>query len=67
MLFHFTSIFLTTALVAASPLSSHPMPGRATLAKRVVTELNQAATEEAQQRDNTATRAFTGATIKVRP
>jgi len=34
--------------------------------KRSVTSLNEAAFQEAQQRDNTATRAFSAVQIKVR-
>ena len=37
----------------------------ATVEKRVVTQLNQAAFQEAQQRDATATRAFSSVEIKV--
>ena len=51
------SVFLlltSAALSFASPLE-----------RRVVTSLNQAAFEEAQQRDDTATRAFSGTEIKV--
>lgn len=46
-----------STLAAAGPVSSSP---------RAVTELNQAAFEEAQQRDETATRAFSNTAIKVR-
>lgn len=50
-----TSILLTSvALSFASPFE-----------KRAVTSLNQEAFEEAQQRDDTATRAFSGTSIKV--
>ncbi|KAK0103733.1 hypothetical protein ONS95_005739 [Cadophora gregata] len=49
------SLLLTSAALSfASPLE-----------KRVVTSLNQAAFEEAQQRDDTATRAFSGTEIKT--
>ncbi|KAK8114281.1 hypothetical protein PG999_006350 [Apiospora kogelbergensis] len=45
-----------STLAAAGPVSSSP---------RAVTELNQAAFEEAQQRDETATRAFSNTAIKT--
>ncbi|KAF3907794.1 hypothetical protein ABW21_db0204496 [Orbilia brochopaga] len=50
------SFFALTASVAVT--SAHP-----SLLRRVVTELNQAATEEAHPRDDTATRAFSSVTI----
>lgn len=51
------SLILTSmALSFASPME-----------KRAVTSLNQAAFEEAQQKDDTATRAFAGTDIKVSP
>jgi hypothetical protein len=37
-----------------------------TVDKRTVTSLNEAAFEQAQQRDNTATRAFSAVQIKAR-
>lgn len=49
-------------LLGAATLSS-ALP--AAVEMRVVTALNQAAFEEAQQRDNTATRAFSAVEIKV--
>ncbi|KAK7940892.1 uncharacterized protein PG986_013279 [Apiospora aurea] len=45
-----------STLVAAGPVSYYP---------RAVTELNQAAFEEAQKRDDTATRAFSNTAIKT--
>jgi hypothetical protein len=52
--------FLAAVLLGAPPsILAHP------LAARAVTELNQAATEEAQQRDDTATRAFSSVPIKT--
>lgn len=48
-------LLAATALTSASPASL----------KRAVQELNQAAFEEAQQRDDTATRAFSATAIKV--
>jgi hypothetical protein len=48
-------------LGAASIASTLPV-----VEKRTVTALNQAAFEEAQQRDDTATRAFSSIPIKVR-
>lgn len=55
MIASFSLLLTSVALSFASPLD-----------KRVVTSLNQAAFEEAQQRDDTATRAFSGTEIKVR-
>lgn len=52
-----TFLLGTASLVAANPVTD----------KRAVTQLNQAAFEEAQQRDNTATRAFSSVPIKVCP
>jgi hypothetical protein len=40
--------------------------GLPTVDKRTVTSLNEAAFEQAQQRDDTATRAFSAVQIKVR-
>lgn len=48
-------LLAATALTSASPASL----------KRAVQELNQAAFEEAQQRDDTATRAFSATAIKT--
>lgn len=50
----FTSLLLGAGLSAAAPIY-----------RRTVTSLDQAATAEAQQIDNTATRALTGTAIKV--
>jgi hypothetical protein len=47
-------------LGAASLVASRPV-----IEHRAVTQLDQAATEEAQQRDDTATRAFSSVPIKV--
>ncbi len=55
MLAPFGLLLTSVALSIASPLQV-----------RVVTELNEAAFEEAQRRDDTATRAFSGTEIKVR-
>ena len=49
-------LFGASALVASLPVSE----------KRTVAALNQAAFQEAQQRDATATRAFSSVAIKVR-
>jgi len=51
-----SSILGWAALAAAGPV----------VAPRVVDSLNEAATAEAHQRDNTATRAFSNVQIKVR-
>ena len=48
-------LLLTATLVASLPIFQ----------ERTVTSLNQAAFEEAQQRDDTATRAFSSIPIKV--
>ena len=48
-------------LGAASFAAARPL-----VEKRTVTQLDQAATAEAQQRDDTATRAFSSVPIKVR-
>jgi len=40
--------------------------GLPTVDRRTVTSLNEAAFEQAQQRDNTATRAFSAVQIKAR-
>ncbi|KAK6336250.1 hypothetical protein TWF696_001811 [Orbilia brochopaga] len=54
-----SKLFSLLALsTSAAVTSAHP-----SLIRRVVTELNQAATEEAHQRDDTATRAFSSVTI----
>ena len=50
-----SSLLALAALAGATPLRS-----------RVVDSLNEAATEEAHQRDDGATRAFSGVEIKVR-
>jgi len=50
-----TLLLGTASLVAAHPVAE----------KRAVTELNQAAFEEAQQRDDTATRVFSSVPIKA--
>lgn len=47
------------SLAAASPIPLSNLPSRA------VTQLNQAAFEEAQQPDTGATKAFAGTLIKV--
>lgn len=52
----------SAALTSARPLAHRA--ASAPLALRTVTSLDQAATAEAQQRDNTATRAFTAQEIK---
>jgi hypothetical protein len=54
------SPILTLLLGTASLVAAHPVAE-----KRAVTQLNQAAFEEAQQRDDTATRAFSSVPIKV--
>jgi hypothetical protein len=56
------SIQFLAALLAAT---ASALPSSAIRRSPAVTSLNQAAFEEAQQRDNTATRAFTGTTIKT--
>ena len=56
MLAPFGLLLTSVALSLASPLE-----------RRVVTSLNEAAFEEAQQRDDTATRAFSATEIKVSP
>ncbi|KAI2613221.1 uncharacterized protein GGS25DRAFT_155134 [Hypoxylon fragiforme] len=53
------SLFILQSLVVASPITSF------TVSRRTVTELNQAAFEEAQQSDNTATKAFSGIRIRT--
>lgn len=53
-------VTLSTILAYAALASAGPV-----LRPRVVQELNQDAFEEAQQRDGTATRAFSGVQIKV--
>ena len=50
----------TLLLGSASLVAAYPV-----IEKRVVTALDQAAFEEAQQRDDTATRAFSSVPIKV--
>lgn len=55
MVFTLSSILALAALVGANPL--HP---------RAVDSLNEAATAEAHQRDNGATRAVSNVQIKVR-
>ena len=55
MIITLSSILAYAALVSAGPV----------LRPRVVQELNEEAFEEAQQRDDTATRAFSGVQIKV--
>ncbi|KAJ6257591.1 hypothetical protein Dda_7376 [Drechslerella dactyloides] len=55
---HSKSFYLFALSASAAITSAHP-----SLVRRVVTELNQAATEEAHQRDDTATRAFSSVTI----
>lgn len=52
----------TLILGAASLVAAHPVTE-----KRAVTKLDQAAFEEAQQRDNTATRVFSSVPIKACP
>lgn len=52
---------LTLLLGTAALITAHPV-----VEKRTVTELNQAAFEEAQQRDDTATRVFSSVPIKAR-
>jgi hypothetical protein len=52
---------LSLLLLVASALTSASPAG----VRRAVQELNQAAFEEAQQRDDTATRAFSNTAIKV--
>ena len=52
--------FCAFLLGAASIVAARPV-----VEARTVTSLDQAATAEAQQRDNTATRAFSGVPIKV--
>jgi hypothetical protein len=54
-------LFGAIALASASPFEKRAV------AARTVTALNTAAFEEAQQRDSTATRAFSGTAIKVFP
>ena len=51
-----------SALLLASAAVTSALPG---VERRVVTSLNQAAFAEAQQRDDTATRAFSAIPIKV--
>lgn len=51
----FSSLLALVALATATPLRS-----------RAVDSLDEAATAEAHQRDNDATRAFSGVEIKVR-
>jgi hypothetical protein len=51
---------LVLSAVAGSYAVPHPL-----LSPRNVTSLNQQAFEEAQQRDDTATRAFSSVPIKV--
>jgi hypothetical protein len=53
----------SAALSAARPFAARSLA--APLALRTVSSLDQAATAEAQQKDNTATRAFTGQPIKT--
>jgi hypothetical protein len=57
MIATFSLLLSSVALSFASPLGD--------LAARTVTALNTAAFEEAQQRDDTATRAFSSTEIKV--
>ncbi|RYP89338.1 hypothetical protein DL769_000093 [Monosporascus sp. CRB-8-3] len=59
--FHFKEEFneLTTAVVTAGPVKLSSPP------RRAVTELDGAAVEEAHRRDDTATKAFSGAQIKT--
>jgi len=57
-----TKMFTSTSLLLASVALSFASP----LEVRTVAALNTAAFEEAQQRDNTATRAFSSVEIKVR-
>lgn len=52
---------LSFLLAAISLTSASPTP----VVRRAVQELNQAAFEEAHQRDDTATRAFSDTEIKV--
>ncbi|KAK5061588.1 hypothetical protein LTR84_008132 [Exophiala bonariae] len=54
------SPILTLLLGTASLVAAHPVAE-----KRAVTQLDQAAFEEAQQRDDTATRAFSSVPIKT--
>ncbi len=54
------SRMLALFLAAAPFIDALPVAG-----KRTVTALNQAAFEEAQQRDDTAIRAFSSVPIKV--
>lgn len=59
MKMHFPWVVSLITLAAASPISVR-VPFR-----RAVTQLDQAAFEEAQQPDTTATKAFAGTLIKV--
>lgn len=56
MLFTLSSLLYAASLVSASPAAFFP---------RAVTSLNEAATEEAHKRDDTATRAFSNTQIKT--
>lgn len=55
------------AIVAVAALASHisASPIENAIERRVVTQLDQAAFTEAQQRDDTATRAFTSTQIRT--
>lgn len=55
-----TPILCALLLGTASIVAARPV-----IEARTVTSLDQAATAEAQQRDDTATRAFSGVPIKV--
>lgn len=59
MKMHFLWAVSLITLAAASPISVHVPP------RRAVTQLDQAAFEEAQQPDTTATKAFSGTLIKT--
>jgi hypothetical protein len=60
-------IVLFSALILSAIAGSYaaPRPFGPFLLPRNVTSINQQAFEEAQQRDDTATRAFTSVPIKV--
>lgn len=59
--YHVLAASLATTAVVASPVFTEPY----THLRRTVAQLDEAATAEAQQRDDTAIKAFSGTQIKV--
>lgn len=62
---HSCKMLFTVSIILLLPFLSVALPSRTLHAPRAVASLNQAAFEEAQQRDDTATRLFSGTTIKT--